>query len=294
MKKLITLLLALVATNTLWAYDFSVDGIYYNILTDKTNEVEVASGYPKYTGDIIIPSSVTYNGSTYSVTTIGLEAFHSCYKMTSVIIPGSVTSIRPYAFQNCDSLTSITLPDGVIAIETWAFGGCSSLTSINIPDDVTSIGDGAFYNCSSLTSINIPDGVTNIEYSTFFGCSSLSSIILPAGVTSIGRFAFGDCSSLTSITCKAITPPAVESPAFSNNISKDIPVYVPCESVADYQADAEWSYFTNIQCMPEDESAVDNVHSQSPMANCQKTIRNGQLIIVRDGVEYNTLGAKIQ
>lgn len=363
MKKLITLLLALVATNTLWAYDFSVDGIYYNILTDKTNEVEVASGYPKYTGDIIIPSSVTYNGSTYSVTTIGLEAFHSCYKMTSVIIPGSVTSIRPYAFQNCDSLTSITLPDdlttigsnafafcenltsinipnnvttiggkafvgcsswsgnvtipnnvkridyqtfgdcssltsitlpdGVIAIETWAFGGCSSLTSINIPDDVTSIGDGAFYNCSSLTSINIPDGVTNIEYSTFFGCSSLSSIILPAGVTSIGRFAFGDCSSLTSITCKAITPPAVESPALSNNISKDIPVYVPCESVADYQADAEWSYFTNIQCMPEDESAVDNVHSQSPMANCQKTIRNGQLIILRDGKTYNVMGMEV-
>ena len=361
MKKLFFLFLALAATTSLWAEDFEVDGIYYNILTDKTNEVEVTSGSSKYTGSVAIPSTVTYNGSTYSVTTIGLEAFHSCYKMTSVIIPGSVTSIRPYAFQNCDSLTSITLPDdlttigsnafafcenltsinipnsvttiggkafvgcsswsgnvtipnnvkridyqtfgdcssltsitlpdGVIAIETWAFGGCSSLTSINIPDDVTSIGDGAFYNCSSLTSINIPDGVTNIEYSTFFGCSSLSSIILPAGVTSIGRFAFGDCSSLTSITCKAITPPAVESPAFSNNISKDIPVYVPCESVADYQADAEWSYFTNIQCMPEDESAVDNVHSQS--TNSQKILRDGQLIIIRDGVEYNAMGVEL-
>jgi predicted transcriptional regulator len=64
--------------------------------------------------------------------------------------------------------------------------------------------------------------------------------------------------------------------------------------VADYQADAEWSYFTNIQCMPEDESAVDNVHSQSPMANCQKTIRNGQLIILRDGKTYNVMGMEVK
>ena len=41
MKKLFTLLFVIVATTALWAEDFSVDGIYYNILTDKTNEVEV-------------------------------------------------------------------------------------------------------------------------------------------------------------------------------------------------------------------------------------------------------------
>ena len=112
MKKLITLLLALVATNTLWAYDFSVNGIYYNILTDKTNEVEVASGYPKYTGDIIIPSSVTYNGSTYSVTTIGNHAFGACYSLKSINIPNSVTSIGEGAFQYCYDLASISVAAG--------------------------------------------------------------------------------------------------------------------------------------------------------------------------------------
>ena len=52
-----------------------------------------------------------------------------------------------------------------------------------------------------------------------------------------------------------------------------------------------WKDFTNIQCMPEDESAVDNVHSQS--TNCQKILRNGQLIILRDGVEYNAIGQEL-
>ena len=231
---------------------------------------------------IIIPNSVT---------TIGGKAFVGCSSWSGdVTIPNNVKRIDYQTFGDCSSLTSITLPDGVIAIETWAFGGCSSLTSINIPDDVTSIGYGAFYNCSSLTSINIPDGVTNIEYSTFFGCSSLSSIILPADVTSIGRFAFGDCSSLTSITCKAITPPAVESSAFSNNIAKDIPVYVPCESVADYQADAEWSYFTNIQCMPEKETAVDDIRTST--TNTQKIFRDGQLLIIHNDQIYDLRGTK--
>ena len=64
MKKLFTLFLALVATTALWAYDFQVDGIYYNILTDKTNEVEVTYGSSKYTGSVAIPTTVAHNGTT--------------------------------------------------------------------------------------------------------------------------------------------------------------------------------------------------------------------------------------
>ena len=72
------LFLALVVTTALWAEDFSVNGIYYNILTDKINEVAVTyrgSSYGsysnEYSGSITIPASVTYNGTTYSVTSIG-------------------------------------------------------------------------------------------------------------------------------------------------------------------------------------------------------------------------------
>ena len=207
MKKLFTLLLALVTTTAIWAEDFEVDGIYYNILTDKTNEVEVTySGsyylddFDEYSGSVTIPATVTYNGTTYSVTSIGESAFNGCKSLTSVTIGNSVTSIGVAAFCDCKSLTSITIPNSVTSIGESAFAYCSSLTSITIPNSVTSIGMRAFSGCSGLTSITIPNGVTSIEESAFNGCKSLTSITIPNSVTSIGFAAFAYCSSLTSIT----------------------------------------------------------------------------------------------
>ena len=154
MKKLVTLLLTLVATTALWAESFVVDGIGYNILTNKTNEVEVT--HMGYSGSVTIPETVTYNGTTYSVTRIGDLAFWGCYKLTSVTIHNGVKSIGEMAFSACKSLTSITIPNSVTRIGIGAFADCSSLTSITIPNSVTSIGDLAFYGCDGLKSVEVP------------------------------------------------------------------------------------------------------------------------------------------
>ena len=205
MKKLFTLLLTLVATTALWAHDFEVDGIYYNTFEDKTKEVEVtyresSYSYNKSSDSVTIPSTVTYDGITYSVTSIGGEAFHDCSKLTFITIPTSVTSIGDGAFDGCSKLTSITIPESVTSIGEMAFHGCTSLTSVTIPNSVTSIGGGAFDGCSSLTSITIPNSVTSIGGGAFDGCSGLTSITIPDSITSIGNHAFRFCSSLTSIT----------------------------------------------------------------------------------------------
>ena len=200
MKKLFTLLFVIVATTALWAEDFEVNGIYYYILTDKTNEVAVTCGSPLYTGSVTIPSTVTYNGTTYSVTSIGSGAFRYCSGLTSVTIPNSVTSIGYQAFWYCSGLTSITIPNSVTSIGENAFYGCSGLTSITIPNSVTEIGGRVFADCSGLTSITIPNSVTSIGEHAFYNCSGLTSVTIPNSVTSIGEGAFYKCSGLTSVT----------------------------------------------------------------------------------------------
>jgi hypothetical protein len=96
---------------------------------------------------------------------------------------------------------------------------------------------------------------------------------------------------LTSVTCEANTPPAVETRAFYQ-VPTDIPVYVPCESLTTYQTDEGWSYFTNVQCLSKEESAVEDINSSS--TNTSKIFRDGQLIIIRDGVNYNAQGAVVK
>ena len=187
-----------------WAhdYDFHADGIYYNILSsdDKTVEVTYKSYSLDYSGDVIIPATVTNEGIEYRVTAIGFDAFAGCDSLTSVTIGENVQTIRDFVFGGCSGLTSITIPKSVTAIGFQAFYGCTGLTSITIPNSVTTIGEGAFYDCYGLTSITIPESVTTISNRTFENCRSLTSITISEGVIAIGDNAFMYCRGLTSVT----------------------------------------------------------------------------------------------
>ena len=102
--------------------------------------------------------------------------FHQISYIKRVVIPNVFTSIGNNAFNSCYGLTSIVISNSVTSINQGAFINCTSLTSIDIPDSVTSIGNNVFYGCSCLTSIVIPDSVTSISYGVFYDCNSLTSI----------------------------------------------------------------------------------------------------------------------
>ena len=123
-----------------------------------------------------IPTSVTYKGTMYAVTSIGDSAFRSCDSLTSITIPDSVTSIGDSAFYNCTSLSTITIPDSVTIIAERTFYNCASLESVIFGENsqLESIGLSAFFCCTSLKSITIPDSVMNIGSYAFSGCTSLT------------------------------------------------------------------------------------------------------------------------
>ena len=221
MKKLMMILCTILCANILAAQQFTSGGLRYEVIDN--NSVEVDRQSSSYiSGSVVIPSTVTYDGTTYSVTSIGYRAFYGCSGLTSVSIGNSVTSIGEGAFYGCSGLTSINVAsgnthyssiDGVLYnyVQDILIQCPGAKTSVTIPNSVTSIGGGAFSWCSGLTSINVASG--NTHYSSIDGVlynyvqdtlilcpEAKTSVTIPNSVTSIGESAFFGCSGLTSVT----------------------------------------------------------------------------------------------
>lgn len=265
MKRLFLILTILATSISLWAqlrYDACIDNIYYKInAKEKTAEVTnvwggkydknapfPSSGYTLYSGEVVIPETIEFKGTTLKVTSIGEYAFDSS-GLSSIYLPNTILSIKANAFSGC-GLTSISIPKSVVSIEESAFSSCR-LTEISIPNRVEKIGNYAFYHCAIL-KVTIEDGENNIEFClnderNFYGniclafdhcpietlylgrnisydkpqtnCSpfsksSLKEVTIGNSVTCINAQAFLDCKELVSIDI-ANSVTEIETQAFS-------------------------------------------------------------------------------
>ncbi len=211
MKKLFSVFTFVLLNNSLFAHDFELNGIYYNLLGGDSIAVTYKGDYAhsysnEYSGSVAILEKVTFNGISYRITAIGNGAFYHCYGLTAITIPNSITTIGESAFSDCSRLTNITIPNSVITIGKYAFSYCSRFTAITIPNSVNTIGESAFSGCYSLTNITIPNSVTTIGENAFSNCSRFTAIIIPSSVTTIGEGAFSGCSSVELITIEAGNP----------------------------------------------------------------------------------------
>lgn len=220
------------------AYDFTVDDLYYNIvsLEDLTCEItygdKVDEYHGTYSGDIVIPETVTYNNKTLTVVKIGEKAFSYCSGLSSVTIPQTVTSIEERAFFACPSITKIIIPNSVTYIGDSTFFGCGSLSEIVFEDgnEILEWEDNSKYICgifngcpmdslyigrnfkdisynnyelfegSSVKKIKVGNTVTKIDNSSFSECKELTEISLGNSITEIGFEAFWCCENLTNIS----------------------------------------------------------------------------------------------
>lgn len=262
---------------------FADDNIVSIILPNTINSI----GYEAFCGC----SSLSAINIPYGITNINQGTFSGCSKLVSVIIPESVISIGDKAFYMCMKLKSINLPNGITTIGNDAFYYCYKLSEITIPTNLVSIGKGAFDNCA-ITSITLPEGLTSIG-DRAFRFSDLTSIILPSTLKTIGSEVFYYCNSITSLSCKAIDIPQIGSDVFYK-IPSHCLLYVPAQSLEKYKNAEQWKDFGAI--LPIEEYPTDI--EENPLFNSNnslqyKILRNGQLLIFRDGKTYTVMGQEL-
>jgi len=179
----LTMLMSMVGVNAFADFEMeNADGvtIYYEYCEDglAVNH-KMFSSTPSYSGRVVIPEEVTYNGKTLKVKFVLANAFHDCSELTAVTIPSSMTKIDLAAFSGCTSLASVTINSNIIASKslksyesdknlTKTFG--KQVKEIIFGDKVTSIGNYAFKDCTDLESVIIPNSITSIGIDAFSGC----------------------------------------------------------------------------------------------------------------------------
>ncbi len=215
---IISLMLALIATSA-GAYDFKVGQLCYLIKSDNRSVSVVAENnnsphYSSLGSSVTIPSTVSYGGKTYTVTTISSYAFEGCTDLAEITVPASVLYIGQNAFENTrwyanqpygvvyagrvayrwkgsmPAGTTVSIQSGTKGIAESAFASCKQLAGVTFPSTLTTIGASAFSGCSTLTSVTIPNSVETIGSRAFYYCSALSTINFPNSVTSLGSEAF--------------------------------------------------------------------------------------------------------
>lgn len=204
-KRFVSLLVALSITLTFLPIGavaaapikFTQGYLKYTVNADgESVTVSGVSGSPE---KLTIDSSISNNGTNYTVTEIAMWAFWGCNTLKEVTLPHTVEIIGDQAFCKCSNLTNVTIPEGVTKIGQGAFYGCSQLTSITIPSTITNM-DTAFSGNTALSHVTLTNGISKISSNAFERCTGLTEVEIPASVDQICPLAFNGCTGLTSVT----------------------------------------------------------------------------------------------
>ena len=243
------------------AYDFEVNGIYYNFNTaDQTATVTYdgegdngdKSDPNRYTGRVVIPSSVTYNGRTLKVARLSRDAFYNCKSLTEVVMPNTIKEIGNDCFYNCTSLVKADLPESIETVREGAFS-YTKISSVVLPESLSYLGQQAFSCCELLETVTVKCAPSHRVYSNlhgvFYKSENIKEVIFESGIKKISNdsfWCFGD--NVRTVVCMSPTPPTFSNgTAFSNKVYVESQLFVPVGCKEAYATANVWNNFFMIE-----------------------------------------------
>ena len=229
------------------AEEIIIDNYCYDL--DFTTKEATFRNNPQngYSGDIVIPMFVSYEGEEFKV-----------------------TKIKSSTFSNNWNVTSVSIPETVKTIESSAFYVCLNMTQLQIADGLETIGDNAFYNCNGLSMVTIPNTVKTIGREAFYACYGLKTVVLGSGVSKIGYHAFQNCNKLLDFYCYAYNVPDATL-SFDSSI-KNATLHVPFSSLSSYKFDFDWNDFKSIIAISENDPKPTRINVVEDTKNNNTTI----------------------
>lgn len=199
LRKLLLSTTCLSACMSLSAWEITQGDYVFDIVGYWTNEpvAEIVARAPGFnpTGEVVIPSSVTYEGKTYPVTELGKyfnyynepavypPVFADLPGLTSIVLPATLTYVSPNEFENCPALKEFKVEKGN-EIPKGCFKDCQSLKEINLKETTRKIDTGAFRN-TAIETLNTA-GATVINFDSFLDCKNLRKIVIPRNQEPVG------------------------------------------------------------------------------------------------------------
>lgn len=213
-----------------------------------------------FSGDLLIPPSVTENDYGFNFAGCGFEG-------GQLSLPEGMTFIPNQLVTGCGFTGELVIPSTVRHIGSYAFEN-TNFTSVVLPENLIYIDFGAFAGSRLSGTVTLPGQITRIYNNTFENCNMLEGINIPAKVTSIGERSFAGCNNLLSIVVEAEEPPVIQSFAFDGVPLGDCVVEVPKGCLQKYRSADGWREFqrltehSDLVCSPSSACALNSSRDQ--------------------------------
>ena len=259
---------------------FEVGGLFYKTAEGYSIDFVEVTGNPgggKYSGDVVVPGTVEYDGITYTVKGVGNRAFEGCDDLRKVTISEGIYKIGAYAFYYSGNLERVILPSTLENIDDSnpVFEACSKLEIITTApregqENYCYLYDKALYMHVGRTereilswipekktgTVVIKEGTTKIGYSSIHR-TNVDKIVIPESVKSIDIYTFVSCKTPLVLELNRKTKEDVDeittkmSSFFFNGTDRSaVKVTVPKGTKSYYESHWLWSNLGGIEERP--------------------------------------------